>query len=29
VKKKGELATEAEEYALDGLHKATENMNCK
>jgi hypothetical protein len=29
VKNKGELATEVEQYALDELQKATENLNCK
>ena len=29
IKKKGELATDAERYALTELHKATESLNCK
>jgi hypothetical protein len=29
VKKKGELAVEVEQYALDELQKATESLNCK
>ena len=29
VKKKGELAAEVEQYALDHLHIATESLNCK
>jgi hypothetical protein len=29
IKKKGELATDAERYALTELHRATESLNCK
>ena len=29
IKKKGELATDAERYALTELQKATESLNCK
>jgi hypothetical protein len=29
VKKKGEIATAIEQYALDGLHVATESLGCK
>ena len=29
VKKKGEIATAVEQYALDGLHVATESLGCK
>ena len=29
VKKKGEIATAIEQYALDGLHIATESLGCK
>jgi hypothetical protein len=29
VKKKGEIATAIEQYALDGLHVATESLNCE
>jgi hypothetical protein len=29
IKKKGELATNAERYALTELQKATESLNCK
>ena len=29
IKKKGELAMEAERYALSELQKATESLNCK
>ena len=29
IKKKGELATDAERYALAELHKATESLDCK
>ena len=29
VKKKGEIATAVEQYALDGLHVATESLNCE
>jgi hypothetical protein len=29
IKKKGGLATEAEQYALNELQKATESLNCK
>jgi hypothetical protein len=29
VKKKGELATAAEQYTLDELQKATKSLNCK
>ena len=29
VKKKGELAAEVEQYALDELQKTTESLNCK
>jgi hypothetical protein len=29
VKKKGELAIEEEQYALNELQKATESLNCK
>jgi hypothetical protein len=29
IKKKGELAIEAERYAMTELHKATESLNCK
>jgi hypothetical protein len=29
VKKKGELAAEVKQYALDELQKATESLNCK
>jgi hypothetical protein len=29
VKKKGEIATAVEQYALDGLQVATESLGCK
>ena len=29
IKKKGELAVEAEQYALSELQKATESLNCE
>jgi hypothetical protein len=29
VKKKGEIATAIEQYALDGLHVTTESLGCK
>jgi hypothetical protein len=29
IKKKGELAIDAERYALGELQKATESLNCK
>jgi hypothetical protein len=29
IKKKGELAIEAEQYALNELQKATESLNCE
>jgi phage shock protein A len=29
IKKKGELAIDAERYALSELQKATESLNCK
>jgi hypothetical protein len=29
VKKKGEIATAIEQYALDDLHVATESLGCK
>jgi hypothetical protein len=29
INKKGELATDAERYALSELQKATESLNCK
>ena len=29
IKKKGELAIDAERYAVNELHKATESLNCK
>ena len=29
IKKKGELAMEAEQYALNELQKATESLNCE
>jgi hypothetical protein len=29
IKKKGELAIDAEQYALSELQKATESLNCK
>jgi hypothetical protein len=29
VKKKGKLSTDAKQYILDELQKATENLNCK
>jgi hypothetical protein len=29
IKKKGELAIDAERYALSELQKATERLNCK
>jgi hypothetical protein len=29
IKKKGELAIEAEQYALNELHKATKSLNCE
>ena len=29
VKKKGEMATAVVQYALDGLHVATESLGCK
>jgi hypothetical protein len=29
IKKKGELATDAERYALTELQKATKSLNCK
>jgi hypothetical protein len=29
IKKKGELAIEAEQYALTELQKATKSLNCK
>jgi hypothetical protein len=29
VKKKGKLATEVEQCALDELQKANKNLNCK
>jgi hypothetical protein len=29
IKKKGEMAVEAERYTLNELQKATESLNCK
>jgi hypothetical protein len=29
IKKKGELAIDAERYTMTELHKATESLNCK
>jgi hypothetical protein len=29
VKKKGEIATAVEQYALDGLHVASESLGCE
>jgi hypothetical protein len=29
IKKKGELAVDAERYALNELQKATDSLNCK
>jgi hypothetical protein len=29
IMKKGELAIDAERYAMNELHKATESLNCK
>jgi hypothetical protein len=29
IKKKGELAIDAERYAMNELHKAIESLNCK
>jgi hypothetical protein len=29
IKKKGELAIDAEPYAMNELHKAAESLNCK